>query len=755
VRSHLALLGLSVVLSAPALAGPQTALPPAFRLPPPGTKGPEALPEGEIRVRADDQGWLGSDHWWGRGFVDVRLGDMRIQADRADVTKIVHPDGTTGHKLVAESNVVFLRREERLAGERLEVDDTGKGVFTNALGFVEPGVFVEGARIERLDDDTYRVHGGKFTACAQPNPRWAFSSSSARIEVGDKIIARNAVFKIKSVPAFYLPVVYYPIDESQRSTGFLFPHFGRSTTRGFNVGSGFFWAMGRSFDQTFYADHYSRFGWGLGHEFRYALDAPSRANLRTYAFRPKGGGDWDWDLDWNALQMLPGQWKATLNVRQYSDLLFQQQFHDNFNYATTRTKRSSFALQRSFGSDVFLASADQTDVYFGEDTRVDGHLPSVSLRRFPRKIGRSGLSLSYDVHGEKLKRGFAGEADSYWRFDLAPEVSRPLSASFLTITPRVQYRYTRYGTSYAPDAAGENALVGRPVNRGFAEAGIDVRGPTFSRVFDAPGGFYSDRFKHVIGPEITWLYRTRVEDSQIIPQFDGTDYLFGANQLTYAIVQRFLAKRPGPGGRNAPYEFLNWRVFQTYYVQIGDNQGDFDPNYSSSAFGPGFRAEHLSPVVSRVRLRPTPSFSVDQTLEYDVNFKQIRRASAFGNLTTPYVSFSGGWSRSVRLAERPEDRRVAANSLRGQATLQLVPNKLTASGSADYDLINKFFWNVQGRLRYDVQCCGFVAEVIRYNFNGRDEQQFRFAIELAHVGSVGNFMGYDADVRRGGLGGFR
>ena len=50
--------------------------------------------------------------------------------------------------------------------------------------------------------------------------------------------------------------------------------------------------MSRSSDQTFYVDHYSKSGYGLGHEFRYALTSPSRGNFRTYGFRrtDAGGG---------------------------------------------------------------------------------------------------------------------------------------------------------------------------------------------------------------------------------------------------------------------------------------------------------------------------------------------------------------------------------------------------------------------------------------------------------------------------------
>ena len=723
---------------------------------PPAPEGsPEALSEGEIRVKAGNQEQTAKGHWKFRDFVDVTLGEMRIQADRADVDEVERPDGPKGHKLVADGNVVFLRGEERLAGEHLEIDDTGHGTFTDALGYVEPGVFVEGRTIERIDDKTYRVEGGKFTSCAQPNPRWSFTASSAKIEVNDKIVAWNAIFKVKAVPAFYLPIVYYPIRHDQRSTGFLFPHFGHSSYRGYNIGEGFFWAMGRSFDQTFYGDWYSNFGFGLGHEFRYLQDSPSRGTFRTYVFKPKGGGDGDWDLDWNALQVLPGDVKATVNVRQYSNLLFQQRFQDNFNYATTRTKRSALSLQRSFGSQVFQVNVDETDTYFGDDTRVQGHLPSVSLRRFPKQIAKTGIVVGYEARADDLKNGFASKSDTYWRFDFSPEVSRPLTNSFISLTPRVRYHYTRYDTSYTADETNQSTLGGPGVNRSAVEAGMDLRGPTFSRVFDTPGGVYSDRFKHVIGPEVSWTYVTRIEDFNQIPKFDGTDYLQGTNQINYSIVQRFLAKRSGAAGKSVPYEFLTWRVGQTYYVQINDGQNNFDPNYSSSSFGPGFKPEHLSPLQSRVHLRPGPNFSADWTLEYDVNFKQVRRQSIYGNIGGERFNLTGGWSRSVRLAEAAADRTVVASSLRAGLNAQIIPKKLTLAGSADYDFVNKLFWDIQGRLRYEAQCCGFQAEVIRFNYNGRNEQQFRFSIELANVGSIGsNFLGAGA-FGQGTLGGYR
>ena len=706
---------------------------------------PTALAPGEMRVRAESYEQVETGHWEARGFVDLRMGTMRIQADRADVYETNLPDGSRSRRLVAEGNVVFLRGEERLAGDRLEMEESGQGFMENAVGYVEPGVFMEGRRVERVGDGVYRVEGGKFTSCSQPNPRWSFTASSARIHVDDKIIAKNAVFKVKAVPAFYLPYVYYPISSDGRSTGFLFPSFGYSSTRGYTLGSGFFWVMGRSWDQTFIADYYSRIGTGFGHELRYRGRGASRGDFRTYLIRVKDSAELDWDVRWNAVQPLPGDVRAKVKVQQFSNLLFNSRYQETFNQITRRTQRWSGSLDRDLRLATVSLVADRRTTFFGTDRRrINGHLPSVVLRRYPRQIGWGGFVLGLNAAAERLEWGNQDKVDRWSRFDIAPVLSRPLRVSFLEVNPEVAYRFTRYGVTNAVNEDEESGLFGDPLNRTFWESRVSVRGPIFSRVFHTPGLGYSDRFKHTIGPEITWTYRTRVEGYNAIPKFDGQDYFLGTNQVNYSLVQRFFSKRRVGGGRAVPYEFLSWRLMQTYYVQISDGQSNFDPNYSSSAFGPGAKPQHLSPLLSRLTFKPSSGLSVNFQLEYDVNFKQIRRTSTYGNWNTRRFNINGGWARSVRLAVDPEERIVGSESLRGAAGFELLRNRLFVDGSADYDLKNKLLWFLNGRLRYQVQCCGFVVEHNRYNWNGRVETQWRFNLELANIGSVGSFLGADA-----------
>jgi LPS-assembly protein len=711
---------------------------PASPAPPvaPGTTGEP--PAGEIRIKADTQGGE-PGHSWARGFVDVRVGPMRIQADQGDIYEVTKEDGSKGKNAVFVGNVVFMRDEERLAGDRLSVDlDSGKGTFENASGYLKPGVVVEARIIERVDADTYRIKGGRFSSCLQPNPRWGFSAGSARIEVDDKVVAKNVLFRVKSVPAFYLPYFVYPIQEDQRSTGLLFPHFGYSGFRGFNIGSGFFWAMNRSFDQTFYVDNYSKFGWGFGHEFRYRLDAPSRVDFRTYVFNRDGADTLDYDVDWSGVQALPGGFRANVSVRRYSDTLFQERFQDSLNLASSRTERSQFSLQRSVGFFNAALSAEDNRTFFSDQERVNKRLPSFRLSSPNKKLGHTGLVFGFDSRAEALKRGNEKLVNEWSRIHLSPSLAFPVALSYLQVTPRVEVDYTRYGASVQAGVADGPAL-----DRRFAESSIELQGPTFARIFNNPGGFYSDKFKHVIGPEVTWRYRTRIDDFKLIPKFDGIDQQLGTNQIDYALVQRLYARRPGGGGKVQPYEFVTWRIQQTYYVQIRDAQNEFDPNYSSGSFGPGGRPDHNSPLRSNLKVRPTPNLGGTFDLEYDVNFKQLRTLSIGGNVRGERASLTGNWSRALVLDEDPLKRDPTRDFIRGAASLAVLPKRLTLDGSVDYDILRKTLVQASARARWDVQCCGFIAELRHYDYNSRQENQFRFSLELANLGSLGNFLDGD------------
>src|SRR5262249_32092051 len=153
----LALFGVAAVASAQA---PSTNPPRSGRSQPGKKPAQSGIEASEIHVKAETQSGDPA-HYMFRGLVDLVAGDLRIQADTLDLYTADKPDGTQAHRAIADGNVVFMRAEERLAGDHMDLDlETGKGFFEHALGYVEPGLFVEGDRIERIDERTYRVENG-------------------------------------------------------------------------------------------------------------------------------------------------------------------------------------------------------------------------------------------------------------------------------------------------------------------------------------------------------------------------------------------------------------------------------------------------------------------------------------------------------------------------------------------------------------------------------------------------------------------
>ena len=150
------------------------------------------------------------------------------------------------------------------------------------FGTLEPDVYFYGETIEKIGADKYRITKGGFTTCVQPTPRWEIVSGSATINLDDYVILRNAVVRVKDVPVFYLPMLYYPIQEDDRATGFLLPMYGSSLATGSSISNAFFWAINRSQDATFFHDWMFSRGNGLGTEYRYMLGPQAQGDFRDY-----------------------------------------------------------------------------------------------------------------------------------------------------------------------------------------------------------------------------------------------------------------------------------------------------------------------------------------------------------------------------------------------------------------------------------------------------------------------------------------
>ena len=222
-------------------------------------------------------------------------GKQKFFADQVDYD-------TQTRLMIATGNVVYTSPQTRIAAEKLEFNlDTKVGTFYNAtgssylgekvdksfFGTQEPDALFYGEVIEKVGPKRYKITHGGFTSCVQPTPRWELVSSTSLVELDEYAVMKNTVLKVKGVPMFYLPILYYPIQSDDRATGFLLPTYGASVIRGPSISNAFFWAINRSQDATIYHDWFTKRGQGVGADYRYVSGPGSMGNITTYYLKEK------------------------------------------------------------------------------------------------------------------------------------------------------------------------------------------------------------------------------------------------------------------------------------------------------------------------------------------------------------------------------------------------------------------------------------------------------------------------------------
>ena len=680
----------------------------------------------KVTLLAESQEQMEDGHVLLEGYVDLRFDDVHLTADRAEFW-------SDEMRVVAEGNVVYEQGDQKIIATRLDADlRTKTGRFHNAHGVAGSDLYFYGEIIEKESDDTYVIERGAFTSCAQPTPRWRFTASKARVKRDRHVRLHNTFLRVKWLPVFYTPFLYYPIDEQGRSTGLLLPQIGNSSIKGFIYNQGFFWAINRSMDATLTYERFSQIGNGGSAEYRYIASGASRGQVNTFFLDDKTNQSRDYTINATANQELPGGFRAVARVNFFSSFDFQQRFQESYNRATQRSKRASGTISKSWSHYNLRILFDRNDTSFGDRVAVREILPRVTLNSRPTAIGSSPILFSFDTEATSMSRSGGNQVFDYERFDVRPTVSYPFTGlSWLTFRTSATGRYTYYTSSRVPRGG---AVIDEDIDRRYFETRFDMRGPTFAKIINKPGG-YASRYKHVIEPQVVWSYRTRVDGFEEIPKFDGNDYIPGTNQVSFSIVNRLLAKRlVGGKEQQTPTEMLTWVVSQRYFFDA--NASLYDPQFSTPYYSEDGMPSSYSPVTSRVNFRPSRSLTASWNLDYDINFQAIRSASTAGTFAGTWGSVRGIWTR-----RNIPDRGVKRSNFRIGSVVN-VTSGLQASFAASYNWTAREMQHLRAGVVYNVQCCGFLFDYNRFNFGTfRQENTFRFGITLANIGSFGTSLG--------------
>jgi LPS-assembly protein len=753
---------------------------------------PGAPPLGEWIVRAVNQT---TDGPWRHlsGHAELENIVMLFRADELDY------NNDTG-EVRARGNVYFeqFERNEKIWADHLEYNtETQIGKFYDVRGTTAPRIdtrpymltstnpyYFQGVWAERLVDH-YILYDGFLTNCKVPHPWWRLRG--ARFNVVPDVSARayRSVFLLRKFPLFYTPFFYKSLEKLPRRTGLLMPNIGHSSTRGFMLGAGVFWAINRSYDATYHIQDYTERGFAHHLELRGKPTEHSDFDAIVFGVQDRGlpqptgppikqGG---YSVAVVGKDDLGDGFTARFSINYLSSFTFREAFSDSFNEAVFTTVNSVAFLNKNWSTYTFDTVVERQQNFQSAEivttNPATGKTTSQSNDIIVQKLPELDFSsrdhqiwddlpvwYSFDSSAAAMSRSepfynssdvLVGRFDTdpfVPRMDFAPEISSVLHLGDFSLVPSVSLDETFYGETQTTNGQYlspllQNSVIENAVSasllRSAREFKLDLIAPSFERVFDRKTHF-GDKLKHVIEPRITYEYVDGIgsEFNKII-HFDETDLLSNTNQLTFSLTNRLYAKR----GTEVS-EIFSWQLSQARYFNptfggaILDGQRNVvlsEIDLTPFAFLDGPRT--YSPIVSAVRASPVNGINLDWRADYD----PMRHGIVASSASVDWRSPSGLYFVSVGQNELHPDTSLIAseNQLRTSFGVGHQTRRgWNAAFVGIYDYREGILQYAIIQATYNTDCCGFSVQFRRFDFGTRNENQYRFAFAVANLGSFGN-----------------
>ncbi len=678
-------------------------------------------PQGPVTVRAD--GWeyvRGSvAHYFGN--VEVLYQDITITCEDLEL------DQTT-MELVARGDVVLDQGPQRLTASEIRYNlKTKKGVFLQAAGDLDPTYHFSGDRIEKLDATHYKLHNATFTTCEpEPRPPWQFHVRKALLEQEGYGRFYGAAIRVKGVPVLYVPYLLWPV-KKERASGLLVPSVGYSDRRGAYLGNALYLALGRSYDTTILLDTYSEGYYGIGNEWRWAPRPDAYGEVDLYTIRDADTESWEWKVDGSYRQDDLFGFRLLAEVHDLSDIDFFQEFERTFDQNTLRSLFSQLYLTRSWGPSTLNIRSDRRLTFLDTADIELVQAPEVELRVRPTRVGRSSLYWSLVSSANLFDVDRGGDlAATYGRFDLYPKITYSLpTPAWLSVSPSIGGRGTYYTARLSED---RRSYVEDGIDRTYAEVGVDIVGPSFSRVFNKGFGPF-EKLKHLIEPRLEYRFVSDPEELELIPRFDEVDSTLVTNRVRVSLINRLFAR---VAKEQSAREIASLELYQEY---------SFSDPLNRAIDG---RESQRGPLNLAARLNPSRSLFVDARVGYDTLYDNLRSTSLSTSVAgrDKYVNLTWYQGYIPSSGERSSSQvRIATGLGRSGKPLRLDLH-------VSYDIETEEFQQQRVILAYTADCWGITAEYRDLRFGLYPSRDYRISISFKGIGQMLEIQGGLGDMNK-------
>ena len=667
-----------------------------------------------------------------QGDVTIEYQDIKLRADKVTYT-------FKTRDVVAEGHVIIDQGPTRLTATQAIYNLESKtGTFFNSTGTTDPSMYFSGDRIEKVDEDTYRLTNGVFTSCDLDHPAWSFRVGDADVTLDDYARMRNISFRARNLPIFWAPRLIWPT-KRDRSKGLLIPRARFTDKFGSRIEAGYFLPFGDSVDATVYADVSTAEYFGTGVEVRYV---PSE-NIKIGDFRghmvnnaESNALEWKYQFR-HAQENLPGGFRGVVDIQDYSNLDFFREYDDDPRLHTLSNIYSSAYLTKNGPTYSLNVLSDRRDIELTDRRQRFEQLPSLQLRMYPQQVASTPFYFSMESSTSRLRSGAVIGTErtidaDYYRADVFPTVSMRLrTPQWLSVKPQLSLRQTWYSASR--DASTGAVDEKESISRFYGQGQVEVVGPSFSKVFNKAAGGFS-RFKHIIEPRFRYTRTTDVDNHNQIVRFDTVDSPFlpiVQDSVEYSLTQRVIGKEAAEGGN--PRELLSFSLRQSVALS--------DPFESA---GTGAAEHRFTPLGASLRFNPYQSVTLDATASFGNISHQLDQVSVSANLVgtgdraDKYLGFT--YYAALEQAGIPDSDR---SQVRINTGSWLVRDRVRADVQLNFDAKEGKFLEQRYLTGWTGSCYGIALEYRRYLvFGGQtiDESlsSYGVAVTLKNVGTIGS-----------------
>lgn len=485
------------------------------------------------------------------GDVVMRQGSMQVEADEANLYQAENRGELSGNVKIRDNGTLVV-------GDHADIQlDTGEAKVDNAE-YVMHKSRVRGNALyaKRAENAIIRLKDGTYTTCEPNSNAWQLKGNNITLNPATGFgTATNVTLRVKDIPVFYTPYIYFPIDD-RRQSGFLPPSFSTSSDTGFMLVTPYYFNLAPNYDATLYPRYMAKRGLLMEGEFRY-LTKSSEGQLGGAWLNDKEDErklqsdykDQRWMINWQHKGGLDERLMTEVDYTDISDPYYFQDLEsdqigvessDYINQQGAATYRGENYTARLNLQAYKLATISKITPY--------DRLPQVTFNgKLPYQPG--GLNFAYNTEfvrfDRDLRTGNFVDKDNLstpWydtrvsglarangdRINLAPSMSLPLNASYGYVKPSLKYVYTNYQLDL--DQRGKTTLAADEQFSSSQDRSVPIFSVDSGLYFDRDTQLFGKDYRQTLEPRLFYLY-VPYKDQTDIPVFDTGESTFSYSSL--------------------------------------------------------------------------------------------------------------------------------------------------------------------------------------------------------------------------------